>query len=144
MKSTTEPAQPSTAVAKPKLGRVRLFLKKYGAIGVVTYFTIYGATLASFYTAFSSGALFAGDVVGWIEFFHLGDLLDESKLSPKLGSFALAWIVTKFTEPIRFGITLGITPIIARWWRGEKMVTMPKRKIKEVKPTEVKSTEVKH
>jgi hypothetical protein len=87
-------------------------------VGVVTYFSIYGATLASFYGAFSSGILFAGDVVGLIEKLHLGDLFDESLLTPKMGNFALAWIVTKFTEPLRFALTLGVTPAISRWWRG--------------------------
>lgn len=103
---------------KPKLGKIRTFLKKYGAVGVVTYFGLYGATLASFYGAFSSGLLFAGDVVGLIEFLHLGDILDESLLTPKVGNFALAWVSTKFTEPLRFAITLAITPSISRWWTG--------------------------
>lgn len=113
-------ALPSSAEAeaKPKLGKIRTFLKKYGAVGVVTYFGLYGATLASFYGAYSSGLLFAGDVVGLIEFLHLGDFFDESLLTPKVGNFALAWVSTKFTEPLRFAITLGITPSISRWWTG--------------------------
>jgi len=102
------------------LGRVRTFIKKYGAVGVTTYFTIYGVTLASLYGAFSGGLLFPGDVVGLIEYFHLGGLFDESLLSPKLGSFALAWVVAKFTEPLRFGLTLAITPSLSRWWSGKR------------------------
>lgn len=112
------PAASVDAEAKPKLGKIRTFLKKYGAVGVVTYFGLYGATLASFYGAYSSGLLFAGDVVGLIEFLHLGDFFDESLLTPKVGNFALAWVSTKFTEPLRFAITLGITPSISRWWTG--------------------------
>jgi hypothetical protein len=115
------PAKPSSEdddPAKPKLGKVRMFLKKYGAVGVVTYFGLYGATLASFYGAYSSGLLYAGDVVGLIEYLHLGELFDESLLTPKVGNFALAWVSTKFTEPLRFAITIGITPSISRWWTG--------------------------
>ncbi len=51
------------------------------------------------------------------------DWIDVSSLSPKVGNFALAWIVTKFTEPIRFAVTLAITPMISRWIRGEKKVS---------------------
>jgi hypothetical protein len=129
------------AEAKPKLGKIRTFLKKYGAVGVVTYFGLYGATLASFYGAYSSGLLFAGDVVGLIEFLHLGDLFDESLLTPKVGNFALAWVSTKFTEPLRFAITLGITPAISRWWTGHHQHKLDIKKEREEQQRQKKREE---
>jgi hypothetical protein len=30
-------------------------------------------------------------------------------------TFGIAYIMTKFTEPIRLGVTIGIVPTIARW-----------------------------
>eukprot|EP00536_Pseudo-nitzschia_multiseries_P001004 jgi/Psemu1/300445/fgenesh1_kg.12_\ len=34
---------------------------------------------------------------------------------PWVGNFAIAWIATKFTEPIRFGATVALTPPLARF-----------------------------
>ncbi|VEU40601.1 unnamed protein product [Pseudo-nitzschia multistriata] len=34
---------------------------------------------------------------------------------PSIGNLAIAWIATKFTEPIRFGATVALTPPIARF-----------------------------
>mmetsp|Transcript_12226 Transcript_12226/g.30913 ORF Transcript_12226/g.30913 Transcript_12226/m.30913 type:complete len:260 (+) Transcript_12226:179-958(+) len=41
---------------------------------------------------------------------------------PWTANFAIAWIATKFTEPIRFGATVVLTPPIARWlgYRAEE------------------------
>ncbi len=63
--SATTPPKPVTT--NGKVGKIKAFLKKYGPIGVGTYFGLYGATLGAFYTAFQSGLIFAGDVVGLIE-----------------------------------------------------------------------------
>ena len=32
-----------------------------------------------------------------------------------VGTFAAAWVMTKFTEPLRLFVTLGVVPSIARW-----------------------------
>lgn len=44
----------------------------------------------------------------------LAKYLDVERVNSKTGSFVIAWIATKFTEPIRLAITLAITPRIAR------------------------------
>mmetsp|Transcript_26828 Transcript_26828/g.62707 ORF Transcript_26828/g.62707 Transcript_26828/m.62707 type:complete len:272 (-) Transcript_26828:210-1025(-) len=41
---------------------------------------------------------------------------------PWVGNFAIAWIATKFTEPIRFGATVALTPSLARFF-GYKRVS---------------------
>jgi len=41
---------------------------------------------------------------------------------PSIGNFAIAWIATKFTEPIRFGATVAFTPTIARYLGYKKRV----------------------
>ncbi len=38
--------------------------------------------------------------------------LDFEELNPKHGNFAVAWVATKFTEPIRLGLSIAITPRI--------------------------------
>ncbi len=32
-----------------------------------------------------------------------------------VGTFATAWVMTKFTEPLRLGVTSGIVPRVAKW-----------------------------
>lgn len=35
---------------------------------------------------------------------------------PVVGTFAVAWVMTKFTEPLRLATTVVIVPPIARYW----------------------------
>jgi hypothetical protein len=44
--------------------------------------------------------------------------LDVQRVNSKTGSFLIAWVVTKFTEPVRLALTLAITPRLSRWIRG--------------------------
>ena len=52
---------------------------------------------------------------------------------PSTANFAIAWIATKFTEPIRFGATVVLTPPIARWfgYRAEEKENRHEEKEKE-------------
>jgi hypothetical protein len=40
-----------------------------------------------------------------------------------VGTFAIAWVMAKFTEPLRLGFTIATVPTIARWFgrRREKL-----------------------
>lgn len=40
--------------------------------------------------------------------------VDVKHSDPRASTFVLAWVATKFTEPIRLAITLAITPKVAR------------------------------
>jgi FAM210A/B-like domain len=102
-----------------KHGKVRGFLRKYGPLGAVTYFSIYGMTLTSLYFAVDNGLLGSGDVIAMLRDYDLEWFLvlldvDLDNLNPKAGSFALAWIITKLTEPLRFATTLAVTPLLVR------------------------------
>lgn len=35
--------------------------------------------------------------------------------NPRVGTFAIAWVMTKVTEPVRAAITVGVVPSVARW-----------------------------
>ncbi len=35
---------------------------------------------------------------------------------PRVGTFAIAWVMTKFTEPLRLGFTVATLPSIARFF----------------------------
>ncbi len=41
-------------------------------------------------------------------------VVDLDRINPKAGNFAVAWILAKFTEPIRFAFTVAITPSVVR------------------------------
>lgn len=42
------------------------------------------------------------------------------KENPRLGTLAIAWVATKFTEPLRLGATVVIAPKIAKYIYSEK------------------------
>jgi hypothetical protein len=110
--------QTTTQQTKPAQGKIKAFIRRYGPVGVCTYLGIYGVTLAGFYTAFQSGLLREGDIESLIDYLGLATYIDVSGLNPRLSSFALAWIVTKFTEPIRAALTVAVTPFIVRKIKG--------------------------
>lgn len=62
----------------------------------------------------------ATDAISMFKAIHLDKLIDLDSLNPKAGNFAVAWILTKFTEPIRFGLTIAITPSIYRFITGRR------------------------
>jgi hypothetical protein len=39
-----------------------------------------------------------------------------------VGTFAIAWVMTKFTEPIRLGVSVAIVPTVARWFGKKQQV----------------------
>lgn len=62
----------------------------------------------------------ASDAISMFKAIHLDKLIDLDTLNPKAGNFAVAWILTKFTEPIRFALTIAITPSIYRFITGRR------------------------
>ena len=55
------------------------------------------------------------DMQHWMEWVGgwTGGAMED--LDPRKGDFAVAWIATKLTEPVRLAMTAAITPTIARW-----------------------------
>ena len=45
----------------------------------------------------------------------IAQYLEVERVNAKTGSFLLAWIATKFTEPVRLALTIAMTPRIARF-----------------------------
>jgi len=105
---------------KESPGKITTFIKKYGPIGVVTYFGMYGLTLSAMYILVSRGLIVSTDVISLLQKIGLDRFFDVNEINPKAGHFAVAWILTKFTEPIRFGLTLAVTPSIYRFITGRR------------------------
>lgn len=73
-------------------------LGEYGRIAVVTYFAIFFTVLF---------AAWAGIHFGW----------RPESVAGNVGTFTAAYIATKVTQPVRIGLTLVLTPLLARVYR---------------------------
>ncbi|KAL0485705.1 hypothetical protein AKO1_003320 [Acrasis kona] len=88
------------------------FFKKYGFVGLAVHFSVYFLTIGIFYICLEQNWLNVGDVDKWFrslgvdKYFNM-DKLEENK---KGANLALAWLLTKPTEPVRFLITMALTP----------------------------------
>lgn len=72
-------------------------LAEYGGVAVVLYLAIFFAVLGGFWFAIRMGFRPAGT-------------------GGKVGTFAAAYVATKLTQPLRIGLTVVLTPLVARAW----------------------------
>jgi hypothetical protein len=108
-------------------------VKKYGPVFVGTYLSVYAATLGGLFLSVESGILDPAYVMSWVT-----EANDEAKSSvqiiveymdhyawtrpyapiiennPSMANLGVAWIATKFTEPIRLAITIPLLPRVSR------------------------------
>jgi hypothetical protein len=118
----------------------KTMVRQYGPLFITTYLGVYVSTVLGFYAGIESGAL---DPVYIMSFFSKTDsaanpdsvetvknstelILDwlnnhswnraasYIETYPWLANFSIAWLATKPTEPIRFGVTVAILPKLAR------------------------------
>lgn len=74
---------------------------------------VYLVTLGSLFAAVETDILKAGDARSWLRRVGADRVIDLEKINPSAGNFALAWILAKFTEPMRVLITATATPRVA-------------------------------
>lgn len=99
---------------------------KYGTVAITTYLGVYVSTLTSVFFALDYD-IFGASTFGLepADAIHkVADLIESFsgstefpgyvKENPRMGTFAIAWVMTKFTEPARLFLTLGIVPTISR------------------------------
>jgi Protein of unknown function (DUF1279) len=110
---------------KPK-NIVKEMMSKYGYVAIGTYLSVYLLTLGSIFTALDfdifNAATFGLDPLHMIK--KVCDLIENTtgntsipayiNKNPTVGTFAIAWIMTKFTEPVRLGLTILIVPKVSR------------------------------
>lgn len=81
--------------------RYEALIVEFGMVAVTVYFTIFFCTLGGFWYAISAG-------------------LDVSGAAGQTGTFWGAYAATKLTQPLRIGLTLVATPVVAsvkhRFW----------------------------
>lgn len=108
-------------------GKFKEMWKNYGVVAVGTYLSLYVMTLGSIFTSLDFD-LFSASSVGFdpvaavkkvcdlVEYVSGNDSLPNYiRENPRVGTFAIAWVITKFTEPARLVLTLYIVPKIARY-----------------------------
>jgi hypothetical protein len=133
--------------------------RMYGPVFVGTYATIYVSTLGALYAGVQSGALDPVALFGWLgqdtgECHNTVDLVVEFmqkytfteayapsvEKHPYLANLAVAWIATKFTEPIRLAVALPLTPQVAKYFEY-----VPKEPIEpetDITATEAEATSI--
>lgn len=111
----------------------REMFRTYGPVFVGTYLTVYAATLGSLFLGIESGALDPAYVLSQVssesaEAKSTVDVIIDVmnhypwtqpavpvlEKHPELANLGVAWVATKFTEPIRLAIAFPLTPRIAR------------------------------
>ena len=108
-------------------------VRKYGTVFIGTYFTVYFSTLALLFTGIESGVLDPVYVMSWVSeetdakstVQVVTEFMDHYawtrpyvpivENNPEVANLGVAWIAVKFTEPIRFGVTVAIVPRLARY-----------------------------
>jgi len=107
-------SKPADAPPAKGFGKVRELFTKYGATGVVIYIGVYLSTLFGLFLGVKSELLPAGDAIGMLRRLGADNIINLDKINPSASNFAVAWILAKFTEPMRMLVTLAITPRIHR------------------------------
>jgi hypothetical protein len=87
-------------------------MAEYGVIAVIVYFTIFFATWFGAWAAIQRGVNLAALVA------RLG--LSSNRLVSSLGAGTAAYIFTKILQPVRIGLTVVLTPLIARLYERTK------------------------
>ena len=113
--SSSLPQQPDTLAADAppaNESRLRRLIRQYGVVGVGSYLLIYVSTLGMLYVAIKERWLGGYDIQHIVDALGLSQYMEH--IDPRKGDFAVAWIATKFTEPLRLALTAAITPTVAR------------------------------
>lgn len=107
--------------------KLKVLWKQYGGVAVITYLSVYICTLSSVFVSLDldifNAATFGLDPNAAVKKFcdvveyatGVNTLPNYIRENPRVGTFALAWVMTKFTEPIRLGFTISVVPAIARF-----------------------------
>lgn len=85
--------------------RLKQLIADYGGIAFAIYMVIFVGTLVSFWATINAGVEVDGAAAG-------------------AGTWAAAWVATKLTQPVRIGVTLVLTPIVAKLFgvKGKSVV----------------------
>ncbi|CDU20103.1 conserved protein, unknown function [Plasmodium yoelii] len=96
---------------------IKNFFKKYGYVGLGTYFCVFLITFCASYFFVHFKYISLSDLKYLSEKMHLNKYIDDNlhkKIDSLWGELIFAYIASKITEPLRIVITVIITPYIAK------------------------------
>ena len=103
------------------VSKFKRMFRKYGPLFVGFYGSLYVCTLGTMYLCVDQGVIDSKFVIeiteqyaDLLKQYGMDGIFNHGKVDGKAGSFAIAWIATKFTEPVRFGISVYCVPKLAR------------------------------
>ncbi|SBT78135.1 conserved Plasmodium protein, unknown function [Plasmodium ovale] len=102
---------------------IKNFFKKYGYVGLGTYFVVFLVTFCCSYLFVHFKYISLADLKYLSEKMHLNKYIDDDlhkKIDSLWGELIFAYIASKITEPVRIVITVIITPYIAKVIRFKK------------------------
>jgi hypothetical protein len=89
-------------------------LAEYGVIAAIVYFTIFFGVWISAWAAIQRGV----DLAALAQ--RVG--LSSNRLVANLGAWTAAYLFTKLLQPARIGLTLVLTPLLARLYERTRSV----------------------
>ena len=90
-----------------RMDMAKALLKRYGSAYLFTSISLSLISITVFYFLVAGGV----DVAGLLE--KVG--INVNATSESFGTFALAYAAHKASSPIRFGPTVALTPLVAKW-----------------------------
>ena len=85
--------------------KLKKILEKYGTVAIVIYLVTFLITFVSVFSLLQFG--FKDSVVAFFQE-HLGERYSSA------GTLAVAYAITKVTQPIRIGVTIVLVPFFAK------------------------------
>ncbi len=110
-KSEVEVEAEADAEESPKKGfkeKFGDFVAEYGAVGIVTWFTIFGLTVVGFALAFQFGLDVGREAL---------DASEDGGAVEDGGVWLAAYIAAQAVKPLRIIATFALTPVLARVWK---------------------------
>lgn len=131
---------------------------KYGSVFVGIHASVYLMTLGLLFVGVESGALDPAYAMTWVsqaddpkpaiqfvtetmeKYSWTREYAPMVAAHPSLANFGFAWILVKFTEPIRLPITMAILPNVVKYTGGDQESNEDDNKASEASSTELDET----
>ena len=90
-------------------------MEEYGPIALAVVLGLFAVEMVVIVSLLRMGVDF-GPFVAWVEA-TLG--WDVRGVVEAAGTVGVAYAITRLLKPLQLAVALVLTPIVARWWRGE-------------------------
>ncbi|GMI17090.1 hypothetical protein TrLO_g13495 [Triparma laevis f. longispina] len=120
---TKDDNEPQDYTIRQKMKRI---MKRYGAVGFGVYASVYVSFWSAFYVGFANDLIDTSFILGSSGSIHeyVSETLDALtwtenyrdiiKNTPQLTTAAVALLACKIIEPVRWGVTIAITPTVSK------------------------------